>query len=112
MAIGQSGLAARIAAARNEAIQIGLMSPWPDQPLTDGLTYALIGARHANVAAAPAPVIGSADADVLTGTPGAELIQGLAGNDRLEGGQGADTLDGGLGTDTAVFRLDRDSTLR
>ena len=108
MAIGQSGLAARIAAARNEAIQIGLMSPWPDQPLTDGLTYALIGARHANVAAAPAPVIGSADADVLTGTPGAELIQGLAGNDRLEGGQGADTLDGGLGTDTAVFRLDRD----
>jgi len=57
-------------------------------------------------------VIGTAYADILTGSAsddqirgggGNDVISGLAGNDRIVGGGGADTLTGGAGSDTFVF---------
>jgi len=55
--------------------------------------------------------IGSAFADLLTGSgavnrllggDGADVLTGLGGADRLEGGAGQDTLTGGAGTDTLL----------
>ncbi|WP_376100808.1 beta strand repeat-containing protein (plasmid) [Roseomonas sp. CCTCC AB2023176] len=43
-------------------------------------------------------LVGSAFADVLTGTDGANILLGGEGNDTLEGGAGADSLDGGDGS--------------
>jgi len=87
MGIGQSGFAARVAQARAEAAQIGLRAPWADEPLTDGLTYALIDASHA----APAPTT--------------TIVDGTPGNDRLIAAGGSYGVSGGGGRDTAVIDL-------
>ena len=44
-------------------------------------------------------IIGSAQADTLTGNTGDNIIRGLAGNDEINGGAGDDTLEGGGGDD-------------
>jgi len=44
-------------------------------------------------------LIGSANADILTGNTYSNLLNGMAGDDRLIGGEGSDTLDGGTGID-------------
>ena len=44
-------------------------------------------------------IIGTNDADILSGTSGSDSIYGLAGNDILIGGSGADVSDGGTGDD-------------
>ena len=48
-------------------------------------------------------VIGSANADTLTGGPGAEYLNGGLGNDTIYGSLGADTLVGGGGNDTLDY---------
>jgi Ca2+-binding RTX toxin-like protein len=47
-------------------------------------------------------LIGSANADSLTGNTAANIITGEAGADTLSGGSGSDTLDGGLGNDIII----------
>ncbi|MDX2158932.1 MAG: calcium-binding protein, partial [Hyphomicrobiaceae bacterium] len=49
-------------------------------------------------------VIGSGQADMLTGNTTDNVLTGNAGNDTLNGGAGADTMIGGLGND--VFYID------
>lgn len=44
-------------------------------------------------------LIGTSDADVISGLTGNDTISGLAGNDQLNGGSGDDSIDGGLGDD-------------
>jgi ELWxxDGT repeat protein len=44
-------------------------------------------------------LIGSAEADSLSGGSADDLLEGLAGNDSLDGGAGADDLNGGAGHD-------------
>jgi Ca2+-binding RTX toxin-like protein len=65
-------------------------------------------------------IVGSAQADALSGTSGDDLISGLggndvlsglAGNDTLDGGDGNDTLDGGDGNDILTGRDGADSLL-
>ena len=51
-------------------------------------------------------IIGSAQADTLTGNSGDNRIQGLAGNDEIEGGAGDDTLEGGDGEDIYIYHYD------
>jgi Ca2+-binding RTX toxin-like protein len=48
-------------------------------------------------------LIGSAQADTLTGDGGNNRLDGNAGDDTLIGGAGGDTLIGGLGSDTASY---------
>jgi|LakWasM104_HOW12_FD_contig_111_155901_length_8940_multi_4_in_0_out_0_1 serralysin len=45
-------------------------------------------------------LIGTDQADTLTGGSGNDAISGLAGNDIINGGKGADIMNGGLGDDT------------
>ncbi|MBI4037480.1 hypothetical protein HY382_00340 [Candidatus Curtissbacteria bacterium] len=47
----------------------------------------------------PTPIIGSAKAETLTGTPGNDLIMGLEGADKLNGNGGDDCILGGNGAD-------------
>ena len=53
--------------------------------------------------AAPTPILGSAQADILHGTPGCDSMQGLGGNELLIGSRRADVLDGGSGNDRADY---------
>jgi len=48
-------------------------------------------------------LIGSLNADTLTGDNGDNRLEGSAGADVLDGGAGRDTLDGGEGRDRAVY---------
>lgn len=48
-------------------------------------------------------LVGTAQADVLTGDGGFNTISGLGGDDAIRGGPGQDDLDGGPGTDTADY---------
>ena len=57
------------------------------------------GAWSDSVAAAPEPVVGTNDADDLTGGSGDDLISGKRGNDVLRGKQGNDELHGQEGDD-------------
>ncbi|MGL4962428.1 MAG: hypothetical protein ACRC67_14425 [Inquilinus sp.] len=56
-------------------------------------------------------VMGSAQADGLTGDGGANTLWGLAGDDVLTGGGGADLLKGGPGNDSFVYTALSDSTV-
>lgn len=60
--------------------------------------------------AGPAFLLGSDDADRLTGAGGDDTIVGGGGADRLRGGLGADRQQGGAGADTFVFAAS-DSTV-
>jgi Ca2+-binding RTX toxin-like protein len=55
-------------------------------------------------------VLGSAQADTLTGDTGANSLWGMNGNDVLTGGAGADVLKGGTGADIFVYKSIADST--
>jgi hypothetical protein len=61
---------------------------------------------------APDEILGTADFDILSGTPqanrllglsGDDLISGLAGADWIDGGAGADIIDGGDGIDVVSY---------
>ncbi|PHO03711.1 hypothetical protein CSC82_12745 [Rhodobacteraceae bacterium 4F10] len=56
-------------------------------------------------------LIGTANADVLTGDTGNDTIQGLEGNDRLIGGDGNDSLMGDDGVDTLVGGAGNDTLI-
>jgi Ca2+-binding RTX toxin-like protein len=53
-------------------------------------------------------IVGSPDADVLTGTAGDDRICGLGGNDSITGGDGNDAIFGGDGVDTVTGDLGDD----
>ena len=74
--------------------QSRFMPDWvlPDQP--DSFTEP--------AAAAPVSLIGTAQADVLSGGDADDLIHGLEDNDKLSGGGGGDQIKGGAGDD-AVY---------
>lgn len=60
------------------------------------------GFEHGTVTVLPdggLMVVGTVDADVLSGSTGADIICGLAGDDTIRGGKGNDTLGGGAGDD-------------
>jgi len=50
-------------------------------------------------------VIGSKEADVLTGYAGNDLLQGMEGADKFDGGAGKDVLVGGKGSDHFLISL-------
>ncbi len=60
---------------------------------------------------APATIVGTDGADVITGTPGPDVIVALGGDDQIDGGggddiicagKGDDSIDGGDGADTVL----------
>lgn len=54
-------------------------------------------------------LLGSAQADTLTGDTNDNILTGGAGDDTLQGGVGLDTLDGGDGQDTASYSASTDA---
>jgi Ca2+-binding RTX toxin-like protein len=54
------------------------------------------------------PVVGTPDADTLTGSDGDDVMDGLAGDDHLSGGDGADTILGGEGNDVLLGQAGAD----
>ena len=53
-----------------------------------------------------AVITGSEISEVLIGTPEADQISGLGGDDLILGGPGSDLLDGGIGRDTLLGGVD------
>ncbi|PJK27668.1 beta strand repeat-containing protein, partial [Minwuia thermotolerans] len=68
-----------------------------------GLGTATDGGGGSDVITGVENVIGSDQADALTGDSADNSLSGGLGDDTLGGSEGADTLDGGGGTDTADF---------
>lgn len=100
--ISQTGLDVRLGPRED----FGLLSPFADQPFSDGLVYAITNAASTVTPPAGLTLPGTSGNDTLTGGAGNDLLQGGAGNDTLVATRGSDTLDGGTGTNTAVFNLD------
>ena len=80
------------------------------------MPYFPVTIRRADLISLPSYLIkyGTADGDIITGTPlpehlygldGDDTINGLQGDDNLNGGQGNDRLDGGEGDDTITDDL-------
>jgi Ca2+-binding RTX toxin-like protein len=76
----------------------------PDAPVATAAPAAptgqAIGAINPNITFLP--VVGTADADILSGGAGPDDLRGLAGADTLDGGTGNDLLSGGLGNDRYI----------
>ena len=76
----------------------------PDAPVATAAPIAptgqAIGAINPNITFLP--VVGTPDADILSGGAGPDDLRGLAGADTLDGGTGNDLLSGGLGNDRYI----------
>ncbi|MEN7538764.1 hypothetical protein [Aurantiacibacter flavus] len=76
-----------------------------------GKAYVLFGTTNGAFSASQVDQLGTANADVLTGTLDDETLVGGAGNDQLIGGGGIDVLYGGAGNDRIVLNADNFANL-
>ncbi|MDD5385109.1 MAG: calcium-binding protein [Gallionella sp.] len=92
----------------NGASQVRLVLPSEYDTLGFGVEQvrfadgSVIGMQDLIALAPPMDLVGTEDADILSGNIGNDTIIGLGGDDQLYGDAGNDTLNGGAGNDTLI----------